>query len=107
MSIQYNKDKSENPNDNFLCNEIERIIDKLADEQSRISFLFRPIVETGTVYKNSNGRYETASGYEYTCGCGIEYLKLAEDEYKPIQWCRSRVEHNGENYYIVGNQKTS
>lgn len=79
----------------------------MADEQSRISFLFRPIIETGIIYQNSTGRYETASGYEYTCGYGIEYLKVSEDEYEPTQWCRSRVEHNGENYYIVGDTKMS
>ncbi|WP_313523850.1 DUF5348 domain-containing protein [Anaerotignum sp.] len=97
----------ENADDTFLRNEMERIIDKLADEQSRINFLFRPIIETGNIYQNSSGRYETASGYEYTCGYDIEYLKLAEDEYEPTQWCRSRVEHNGESYYIVGDKKMS
>ena len=95
------------PNDIFLSNEMERMMEKLADEECRIRYLFLPIVETGTLHQNGNGRYETESGYEYTCGYGIEYLKPAEDEYEPTRWCRSRVEHNGECYYIVGDKKTT
>ena len=105
--MSYLETDEKNANDLFLSHEMEKMIEKLAGGQSHINYLFRPIIEIGCLHQNSGGRYETESGYEYTCGYGIEYLKPPEDEYEPTRWCRSRVEHNGERYYIVGDKKTT
>lgn len=93
--------------DFFLRDEFNLIIDKLADMQARIEYLMLPVVETSTLSRNSRDRFETPSGYELTCGCGIEYLHTAEDENDHTKWCRSSVEHNGKDYYIVGERDLS
>lgn len=93
--------------DVFLRDEFDRIVNGLDDAKSRIEYLMLPISETGTLFRNSNGRYETEKGNEYTCGCRIEYLSVAEDEYEHTKWCRSSVEHDGNDYYIVGERNLS
>jgi hypothetical protein len=54
------------------------------------------------------------NGHEFTSGCGIEYMATddlycrynKDGEYVSIPyWCSSRVEHNGNDYYMVGCNK--
>ncbi len=85
----------------FLLDELQRIMRWLEEAKNRIDYLKRPIKETSHLHKNASGRYETSSGYEYTSGTVIEVL--AGDKYHETPyWMRSRVEHNGREYYLVG-----
>ncbi len=85
----------------LLWEELRIIVDKLADAQERIAYLTRPIVETSRLRKELGGKYQTAKGRVYNCGCSIE--ALVSDEYHDVPyWTRTVVEHNGEDYYLVG-----
>ena len=85
----------------LLWEELRLITDKLADAQERIAYLTRPIVETSRLRKGIGGKYQTAKGRVYDCSCSIE--ALVTDEYHDVPyWTRTVVEHNGEDYYLVG-----
>ena len=85
----------------LLWEELRLITDKLADAQERIAYLTRPIVETCRLRKGTSGKYRTAQGVFYNCGSSIE--ALVTDEYHDVPyWTRTVVEHNGEDYYLVG-----
>lgn len=92
------------PNDGeqlLLRDELRRITDRLADVQEYISYLTRPIVETSRLRKGTAGKYRTAKGHFYDCRSSIEVL--VSDEYHDVPyWTRTTVEHNGEDYYLVG-----
>ena len=46
-------------------------------------------------------KYRTAKGHFYDCRSSIE--ALVTDEYHEVPcWTRTTVEHNGEDYYLVG-----
>lgn len=84
----------------LLLDEFKNILDKLQKAKSDIDYLNRPVVHTGYLHKNSGGRYETRDR-EFTCGNGIEAL-VYDDFYDKQHWAKTRVEHNGKDYYLVG-----
>lgn len=87
----------------FLRDELRVIADRLADVQDFISYLSRPIVEDSRLRKGTAGKYRTAKGHIYDCRSRIE--ALVSDEYHEVPyWTRTTVEHNGEDYYLVGYQ---
>lgn len=85
----------------FLADELKFIMDKLADVHDRISYMARPIKEVSKLHKNVDGRYETRRGHYYTSGCRIEAL-VTDDYHEVPYWTRTRVEHDGTDYYLVG-----
>ena len=85
----------------LLLDELRRITDQLADVQEYISYLTRPVTEVGRLRKGTAGKYRTAKGHFYDCRSSIE--ALVTDEYHEVPyWTRTIVEHNGEDYYLVG-----
>lgn len=89
--------------------EYRGILYKLDEVQSTLAYYERPIREVSRIYRNETGRYEMDRGHYYTSGNSIEFLRVEETynydadkwEDTPI-WTTSRVEHNGQEYYIVG-----
>ncbi|MCI8811513.1 MAG: DUF5348 domain-containing protein [Oscillibacter sp.] len=85
----------------LLWEELRRITDKLADVQEYVSYLTRPITEVSILRKGTAGKYRTAKGHFYDCRSSIE--ALVTDEYHEVPyWTRTVVEHNREDYYLVG-----
>ena len=85
----------------LLLDELRRITDQLADVQEYISYLTRPVTEVSRLRKGTAGKYQTAKGHFYDCRSSIE--ALVTDEYHEVPyWTRTIVEHNGEDYYLVG-----
>lgn len=92
-----------NPDEVQLYYELENIVSKFDDILSTVKFLDRDVSEVSRLHLNGNGRYETASGTELTCGTCIEFLyynDYYEDE--PPRWVSARIEHDGNDYYICG-----
>ncbi|MFV0538522.1 MAG: DUF5348 domain-containing protein [Dysgonomonas sp.] len=100
--LSYLDVKEQDAEGTFLRMEIEEIFQNLEKIQNKINYLTLPIKCEGALFKNEEGRYEIESGDYYSSGSLIEYLSYDEryDEYP--YWKKSRVEHNGEDYYIVG-----
>ena len=85
----------------LLWEELRRITDKLAEVQEYITYLTQPITEVSVLRKGTAGKYRTAKGHFYDCRSTIE--ALVTDEYHEVPyWTRTVVEHNGEDYYLVG-----
>lgn len=89
----------------LLLDEFKGILDKLNDAKRDIDYLNRPIVYTGFLQKNSRGRYETGNK-EFTSGNGIEVL-IYDNFYEKKRWVKTRVEHNGKDYYLIGHSDVS
>lgn len=90
----------------LILDELRTVMDKLADVENIIDRFSRPIEETSRLFKNESGRYETKAGHYYTSGSGIEAL-ITDDRYEVPYWVRTRVEHDGTNYYLVGHRGIS
>ena len=85
----------------LLLDELWRVAGKLADVQERIAYLSQPVTETSRLRKGTAGKYRTAKGHFYDCRSSIE--ALVTDEYHAVPyWTRTTVEHDGEDYYLVG-----
>lgn len=98
---EMNSDRN-NPDDNQLMSELRVVMLHISDASKKINYLQSPIKGEYVLSKNRNGRYE-CSIHEFTSGNLIEYY--AYDEYDECyRWVISRVEHNGNDYYIVGSQ---
>jgi hypothetical protein len=100
---------TKDPDELFELDEMKSLMYHLADVLGDIEYLQLPVKRQGTLRKNASGRYEFA-GRELTCGCGLEYLvadgKHYGDNWEPIPyWRHGRLEHDGNDYYIVGAPK--
>ena len=85
----------------FQLRELQKIMRKLADIGGSIEYLFRPVQETGILHKDENGEYRTEKGYCYRSGSLIEAL-LQGDTNEAACWVQTKVEHDGEDYYLAG-----
>ena len=95
----------DNPEQLFLVEELCSAMKKIYEVSYTISYLEKPIKGEYVLHKNSNGRYE-CSAHEYTCGNCIEYY--AYDNWNEhYRWIISSVEHDGDDYYIVGSKSLS
>ena len=85
----------------FLLKELRAIMRKLADTGGSIEYLFRPVKEVGLLHRDKDGKYKTGQGYSYRSGSLIEFL-LQDDSGEVSCWVPTKVEHDGEDYYLVG-----
>ncbi len=90
----------------FLLKELRSIMRKLADTGCSIEYIFRPVREVGSLHQNEGGEYVTGQGYPYRSGSLIEVL-LQDDSQEVPCWVLTKVEHDGENYYLVGYEDIS
>ena len=97
----------EDPESLFLKDELEETLEKLDRVNSGLSYLSQPIAVQGQLHRGSNGRY-SVEGRELSSGYGLEILAPTEVTTKSgdwragFKWVATRMEHNGEDYYIVG-----
>lgn len=89
--------------------EYRNLLYKLDEAQSALSYYDKSVKEVSRIYTNESGRYETDGGYCFTSGSCIEFLRVEDvynsdtDKWEEAEiWTTSRVEHNGQDYYIVG-----
>jgi hypothetical protein len=94
----YNQD---DPEDLYLRTIFYKISDKLDDVISLSNYVFATVVGEGILRKNSLGHYECGESHYYTSGSPIEFLYYDKDDDR-YEWCSSTVEHDGNDYYIVG-----
>ena len=90
----------------FLLKELRSIMRKLADAGCSIEYLSRPVREVSSLYQNDDGEYVTGQGYRYRSGSLIEVL-LQDDSQEFPCWVLTKVEHDGEDYYLVGYEDIS
>lgn len=88
------------PEQRFEYEQLLGIGAKLEEALTRWQYLQKSVVAEGFLRKNENGRYEI-DGREFTSGESIEVL-ISDPDFDETTWVKSRVEHNGEDYYLVG-----
>ena len=67
---------------------------QLDDLYRTMNYLNKEIIGEFELYLNESERFEAFEGTYYTSGSTIEFLY-------DTRWCKSRVEHDGERYYIL------
>ena len=85
----------------FQLRELQAIMRKLAEISDNIEYLSRPVRETGTLHKDESGEYRTENGYCCRSGILIEVLLQGDPNEAPC-WVQTKVEHDGEDYYLLG-----
>lgn len=90
----------------FRLDELRGIMEKLADVDYAVRYMNQPVLEVGRLWKNASGRYETESGHYFCCGSPIEAL-VSDSRYDVPYWVRSSIEHDGNDYYLVGHRHVS
>ena len=90
----------------FFRNELNRIMQKLSDAQRGIEYLNLPVGKASRLRRNGYGQYETEDGDCLHCGYPLE--ALISDGFRNVPyWASTRVEHDGKRYYLVGHKHTS
>ena len=90
----------ESADDYLLLDELHDVMAHINEAAKRLNYLSRPIEGEYFIHQNSSGRFE-CEAKEYTCGCKIEYY--ARDDFdEKYKWFLSRIEHDGDQYFIVG-----
>lgn len=96
---------SGSPEQLLLVEELRKVMLNISEASDTISYLRKPIRGEYVLHKNSGGRYE-CEAHEYTGGNSIEYY--AYDDWNGYyRWVIGSVEHNGDDYYIVGSKSLS
>ncbi len=113
VSTGYDKDEdltnvtydSSSPDDLQRIEKYREMLYKMTGILGDLNYLKRPVLFEDKLILRLGGRYGTINGEAYyTSGSQIEFLNyedLKEEESAPI-WRTSRVEHDGNGYYIVG-----
>lgn len=108
LSILCDYKQIKSADDKQLLEEYHRILDNLYEVQNTIVYYEHPVKEISYLHLDETGRYVTASGYCYGNGSIIEFLRTDNDHNHDIKesegikiWTRSRVEYDGQNYFIL------
>lgn len=80
-----------------------KVTENLEAALDDLSYLNGKVTVQGRLYKNSSGRYAIDEDHYFTCGETIEIL--VNEEENGGYWVRTRIEHNGEDYYAVDRPK--
>ena len=88
----------EDPEQRFEEREIRKVADHLYSLIYSVEYLQKPIQASGRVIKRSDGRYEIEGAEDYfTSGSPLEIWDESQEIY-----ARTRIEHDGEDYFAVG-----
>ena len=105
LEINYN-----NPEQLMLLDELRSVMDKLYDIKHNIEYLNKPISYTGILSKSDDGRYELSNRDRFASGYTIEFLLVGShffSTYEADAWVKTRVEHDGSEYYLFGYKEIS
>lgn len=98
--IEFSDFENSNANDWYLQERFNKIFSLMTDLHYEIEYLKLPVAFDGFLVKNNRGRYEL-NNFELTSGCGLE-IKIYDDFDECKKWVKTRVEHDGADYYFVG-----
>lgn len=95
---------SDGPDTRFLKESIELLLDPFEEMHSLLSYLDTPASPEHVLEKFPNGRYGYRDGKgscrEFTCGQILE--ARIWDSSGCQRWVRTRMEHDGFDYFIMG-----
>lgn len=90
--------------DAFLRGKAEELIRQLWEVSDELDYLKKPTHGKHTLTQMPGGRYgyldEGGTVCTFTCGERLE--ALIRDRFGNSSWAASRMEHDGDDYYLVG-----
>lgn len=90
-----------NPDEVQAYRELVWIMSKLYNVFDRLTWFHKPVTSAYELtYNSDSDRYE-CDYHEFHCGDGIEFMYYNDDQ-ECYEWRCSRIEHNGDHYYIYG-----
>lgn len=98
--IEFLDFENSNADDWYLQERFNKIFSLMCDLHYEIEYLKLPVRSDGFLVKNNRGRYEL-NDFELTSGCALE-IKIYDDFHECEKWVKTRLEHNGTDYYFVG-----
>jgi hypothetical protein len=88
---------SNNDEECFRCLIALSIVSHLNEIKYILDWIDKPVKAKGYLVKDSTGRYEISNtDYCFTSGYPLEVFHNEDN-----RWYKSRIEHNGEDYYIA------
>ena len=92
--FEYNYD---DPEEKYQHDTVRSVVSKLDEVQKQIKWMSKSVIAEGILVKNNNNPYEIqGTEIEFSSGSPLD---VWNNEWK--QWETSRIEHSGEDYYIV------
>lgn len=92
--FEYNYD---DPEEKYQHDTVRSVVSKLDEVQKQIKWMSKSVIAEGILVKNNNNRYEIhGTEIEFSSGSPLD---VWNNEWN--QWETSRIEHSGEDYYIV------
>ena len=92
------------PEDVFLREAAQELLGSLEAFHQGLSYLKEPTHGEYTLERFPNGRYgyhdREGKGHPFSCGSRLE-AKL-RDRYGRCRWVRTRIEHDGSDYFLWG-----
>lgn len=99
----YDMECGSDPDSLMLREELTDVLDHLDVASNILKYLNKEVVGEYTLHKNANGKY-FCEAWEFSCGNRIEFYGY-DDDLEKYRWYISRIEHDGNDYYIVGFRK--
>ena len=94
------------PDTHFLKESIELLLAPLSEMHSLLSYLETPASPEYVLERFRNGRYGYRDGKgsrrEFSCGQTLE--ARITDRFGCLRWVKTRVEHDGDDYFIMGHR---
>ena len=98
------------PDERFLCGELCDLMILFRRLHQELTYLRLPCSDEHVLRLFSNGRYGYViqpSSEMRTFSCGSPVEALIYDEEGSPRWVCTRIEHNGEDYYLYGYRSIS
>lgn len=96
--------KPDDPDDLFLWDRVQELLEPFGDLHEKLLYLRTPAHGEYTLQLFPNGRYgyfgEDGRDHFFTCGDTLE-AKI-QDSYGRQRWVRTRIEHDGSDYFLWG-----
>lgn len=103
-TVQPLRDSAE---DIFLREQAENLLESLALLHQELCYLKSPACEECRVEPFPDGRYGFFSkdGRKHILSCGRSIEAKIQDRYGRQRWVRSRIEHDGSDYFLWGHME--
>jgi len=94
----------EDPNDAYLQDEAEQLLEPFEVLHEELRYLRHPFRGEYILECLPDGRpgFYDEEGYRYSLHCGQGLEAKIRDRRGRLRWIRSRIEHDGEDFYLVG-----
>ena len=94
----------DNPDDLFLLDTAVDLMEPFEVLHKELRYLRKPHHGEYTIERFPNGRYGyyDENGYDHVFSCGKSLEAKVSDNYGRQRWVRTRIEHDGDDFYLRG-----